>query len=69
MCSVDGECYDVLLCLCFLKRVLVQVPLDYSHPDGPKAGIALLKVPSKLPPGHDDYKGPILFNPGKSKVI
>lgn len=42
----------------------LMVPLDYSKPDGPQAGIALVKVPSKFAVNDENYKGPILFNPG-----
>lgn len=46
-----------------------QVPLDYSHPDGPKAGIAIVKVPSRFSVGEAGYRGPILFNPGMSYYV
>ena len=42
----------------------MQVPLDYSDSSGAQAAIALIKLPSKIPPGQDGYLGPILFNPG-----
>ncbi|GJE96257.1 alpha/beta hydrolase [Phanerochaete sordida] len=43
---------------------MLMVPLDYSKPSGRQAGIAIYKVPSKLAPGDEKYKGPILLNPG-----
>ncbi|GJE90051.1 alpha/beta hydrolase [Phanerochaete sordida] len=42
----------------------LMLPLDYAVPDGPKAGVALIKVPSKFSPGDEAYRGPILLNPG-----
>ncbi|GJE89473.1 alpha/beta hydrolase [Phanerochaete sordida] len=42
----------------------LMVPLDYSVPNGPKAGIAMIKVPSKLSAEDENYRGPVLFNPG-----
>lgn len=49
-------------------QLLQQVPLDYSEPDGERAAVALIKYPSVYKPGHKNYKGPILFNPGTSDV-
>lgn len=47
-----------------------QVPLDYTEPEGEQAAVALTRLQSKYPPGHENYKGPILFNPGSlSKSI
>ncbi|KAL5524558.1 hypothetical protein ACEPAF_9698 [Sanghuangporus sanghuang] len=42
----------------------LTVPLLYSEPSGEEAAVALIKYPSKYPPGHEKYRGPILFNPG-----
>ncbi|EIN12405.1 alpha/beta-hydrolase [Punctularia strigosozonata HHB-11173 SS5] len=42
----------------------LSVPLDYSNPTGKMAAIALMKIPSKIAPGAEGYRGPILFNPG-----
>ncbi|GJE96256.1 alpha/beta hydrolase [Phanerochaete sordida] len=42
----------------------LMVPLDYAKPDGPQAGVAMVKIPSKYGPGDEKYRGPILFNPG-----
>ena len=41
-----------------------KVPLDYAHPDGPSASIAVIKVPAKFSQFDERYRGPILFNPG-----
>ncbi|KIP02216.1 hypothetical protein PHLGIDRAFT_305697 [Phlebiopsis gigantea 11061_1 CR5-6] len=51
---------------CYTRKLCARlmVPLDYAKSDDQKAGIALIKVPSKHDPRHKDYKGPILFNPG-----
>ncbi|KAF7433702.1 hypothetical protein PC9H_005665 [Pleurotus ostreatus] len=51
------DCYTQLQC------ARLQVPLNYSDPDGGTASIAVIRFPSPLA-GTDDYKGPILFNPG-----
>ncbi|EJD44690.1 hypothetical protein AURDEDRAFT_152061 [Auricularia subglabra TFB-10046 SS5] len=42
----------------------LEVPLDYARPDGEQAAVALLKLPSLYPLGHELYRGPILYNPG-----
>jgi hypothetical protein len=56
-------CYtDDLQCARYL------VPLDYQHPTGPQAAIALLKAPSSLSPDDKAYRGPILLNPGMSSA-
>ncbi|KZV71960.1 alpha/beta-hydrolase [Peniophora sp. CONT] len=41
-----------------------EVPLDYTNPDGEKAAIAMIRIPSTLPTNSTGYRGPILFNPG-----
>ncbi|KAF4600417.1 hypothetical protein EYR38_005044 [Pleurotus pulmonarius] len=51
------DCYTQLQC------ARLQVPLNYSDPEGDTASIAVIRLPSPLA-GTDDYKGPILFNPG-----
>lgn len=52
------ECYtQPLQCARF------QVPLNYSDSEGPKASIAMIRFPSPLA-GTEQYKGPILLNPG-----
>lgn len=38
--------------------------MDYNDPSGEKATVAIVKYPSKIPPGQKGYLGPILFNPG-----
>lgn len=47
-----------------INQLLKQVPLDYSESGGERAAVALIKYPSAYKPGHKNYKGPILFNPG-----
>ncbi|EIN12410.1 alpha/beta-hydrolase [Punctularia strigosozonata HHB-11173 SS5] len=42
----------------------LSVPLDYSNPEGKKAAVALMKIPSKIAPDEEGYRGPVLFNPG-----
>ena len=41
----------------------IQVPLNYSDPEGDAASIAVTRLPSPLA-GTDDYKGPLLIIPG-----
>ncbi|KAF4574316.1 hypothetical protein EYR36_005649 [Pleurotus pulmonarius] len=40
-----------------------DVPLNYSDPEGTTASIAVIRFPSPLA-GTEEYKGPILLNPG-----
>ncbi|KAF4600398.1 hypothetical protein EYR38_005023 [Pleurotus pulmonarius] len=40
-----------------------RVPLNYSDPEGTTASIAVIRFPSPLA-GTEEYKGPILLNPG-----
>ncbi|GJE96255.1 alpha/beta hydrolase [Phanerochaete sordida] len=42
----------------------MMVPLDYDNPTSAQAGIAIVKIPSKLSLDDKRYRGPILFNPG-----
>ncbi|KAK7022954.1 hypothetical protein VNI00_016844 [Paramarasmius palmivorus] len=42
----------------------LQVPLNYSDPDGQSAAIALIRIKSNVSADSADYLGPILFNPG-----
>ncbi|KAG2014267.1 hypothetical protein CC2G_011100 [Coprinopsis cinerea AmutBmut pab1-1] len=51
-CNFDFEC------------TTLEVPLDYTDPTGPKATIALTRMPASVPRTSEVYKGPILFNPG-----
>ncbi|KAH9483235.1 Carboxylesterase A [Psilocybe cubensis] len=44
--------------------VVVNVPLDYSNPDGEEAIIALARKPAAVPRDSKSYRGPILLNPG-----
>jgi hypothetical protein len=43
-----------------------QVPLNYSEPlsSSDSASIALIHILSPYPPSSENYKGPLLFNPG-----
>ncbi|EJC98014.1 alpha/beta-hydrolase [Fomitiporia mediterranea MF3/22] len=52
------DCYNGFRC------ARLTVPLEYSDPSGEEAAIALIMSPSRYPPGHTNYRGPILFNPG-----
>ncbi|KAK1226312.1 hypothetical protein PQX77_010715 [Marasmius sp. AFHP31] len=42
----------------------LEVPLDYNNPDGNKAAIAIIRLPANVSSDSQDYRGPILFNPG-----
>ncbi|KAK7032351.1 hypothetical protein VNI00_013099 [Paramarasmius palmivorus] len=42
----------------------LQVPLDYSDPDGQSAAIALIRIKANVSTDSAEYRGPILFNPG-----
>lgn len=42
----------------------LQVPLDYSEPNGTQAAIALIRRQALEPEDSPSYRGPILFNPG-----
>ncbi|KAJ7598664.1 hypothetical protein C8J56DRAFT_1000238 [Mycena floridula] len=53
------ECYDSTF-----QCARLQVPLNHSDSAGDTAAIALIRVPSTLPPTSPEYRGPILFNPG-----
>ncbi len=39
------------------------MPLDYSNPSGPKAAIAVIKVPANIS-SSEMHGGPVLINPG-----
>src|SRR6266550_6896903 len=43
-----------------------QVPLNYSEPisSSNSASIAMIRTLSPYPPSSENYKGPLLFNPG-----
>jgi pimeloyl-ACP methyl ester carboxylesterase len=48
-----------------LKRnSFTQVPLDYAHPDGAPAAIAMVRLHSAVPHDSPSYRGPVLINPG-----
>ncbi|KAF9263844.1 hypothetical protein L218DRAFT_999311 [Marasmius fiardii PR-910] len=42
----------------------LQVPLNYSDPDGETAAIALTRLPANVSTDSPEYLGPILINPG-----
>ncbi|KAJ7616540.1 TAP-like protein-domain-containing protein [Roridomyces roridus] len=42
----------------------LKVPLDYASTDGVSAAIALRRIRSVVPHDSDEYRGPILANPG-----
>lgn len=44
--------------------ITYQVPLDYAHPNGESAIIALVKRSARIPLTDSRYMGPILVNPG-----
>ncbi|KAJ6610179.1 Alpha/Beta hydrolase protein [Mycena sp. CBHHK59/15] len=50
------DCYSGFQC------TLLQVPLDYDANDKGNASIAIVRLPSNS--SREDYRGPILFNPG-----
>ncbi|KAF5311062.1 hypothetical protein D9619_008144 [Psilocybe cf. subviscida] len=47
-----------------LQCARLEVPLNYSDPEGRKASIALIRKPADVPPESGFYRGPVLFNPG-----
>ncbi|KAK7032378.1 hypothetical protein VNI00_013126 [Paramarasmius palmivorus] len=42
----------------------LQVPLNYSDPEGRTAAIAVIRIKANVSTDSSDYLGPILFNPG-----
>ncbi|KZT36575.1 hypothetical protein SISSUDRAFT_1049722 [Sistotremastrum suecicum HHB10207 ss-3] len=52
------ECFEKFQC------TRLEVPLDYAKPEGKKAAVAVIRLPSKYPVGHKKWRGPILYNPG-----
>ncbi|KAJ8092780.1 hypothetical protein PM082_023608 [Marasmius tenuissimus] len=42
----------------------LEVPLDYNNPEGDKAAIAIVRLLANVSTDSQDYRGPILFNPG-----
>ncbi|KAF8217173.1 TAP-like protein-domain-containing protein [Mycena galopus ATCC 62051] len=42
----------------------LKVPLDYAHPEGRSAAIAMIRVHSGVPHDSPRYRGPVLINPG-----
>jgi hypothetical protein len=53
------SCYTGAQCARF------EIPLNYNNTSAGTAAIALFKIPSTLAANDKNYKGPILFNPGK----
>ena len=54
-----GECNDDAVTEDELECATLEVPLDYSDPDGEQVALALVRAPAT-----DDREGAILFNPG-----
>ncbi|KAF5311055.1 hypothetical protein D9619_008143 [Psilocybe cf. subviscida] len=52
-------CYDSVF-----QCARLEVPLNYSDPEGRKASIALIRKPAGVPTESGFYRGPVLFNPG-----
>ncbi|EEB97476.1 hypothetical protein MPER_03199 [Moniliophthora perniciosa FA553] len=52
------DCYEGFEC------GRLQVPLNYSNPEGPSAAIALIRIRANVSIDSAEYLGPILFNPG-----
>ncbi|KAJ7689457.1 TAP-like protein-domain-containing protein [Mycena rosella] len=51
---------------CYLEHqcARLNMPLNYSEPDGEKAVIAMTRYPAAVPADSPLYRGPVLFNPG-----
>ncbi|KAK7040311.1 hypothetical protein VNI00_009779 [Paramarasmius palmivorus] len=47
-----------------LECTRLQVPLDYSDPEGESAAIAITRLKANVSADSPEYRGPILFNPG-----
>lgn len=54
----------LFFCFLLVTTITHQVPLDYAHPKGESAIIALVKRSARIPRADPRYKGPILVNPG-----
>ncbi|KAF5374249.1 hypothetical protein D9758_004536 [Tetrapyrgos nigripes] len=52
------DCYKDFHCARF------KVPLNHSEPEGKSAAIALIRLHAGVGAQSDDYRGPVLFNPG-----
>ncbi|KDQ18796.1 hypothetical protein BOTBODRAFT_153690 [Botryobasidium botryosum FD-172 SS1] len=52
------DCYDKFKCS------KLTVPLDYHDKKAGKVSIAMLKIPSAFPSTSEEYRGPVLINPG-----
>ncbi|KAJ6508288.1 TAP-like protein-domain-containing protein [Mycena sanguinolenta] len=53
-----ADCYSDNQC------ARLKVPLDYAHPNGVSAAIAMTRIHSGIPHDSSNYRGPILLNPG-----
>jgi pimeloyl-ACP methyl ester carboxylesterase len=53
------QCYDGTI-----ECARLQVPLNYSNPEGDSAAIALARIKANVSAESIDYLGPIFFNPG-----
>ncbi|KAI0702271.1 Alpha/Beta hydrolase protein [Cytidiella melzeri] len=61
-CYVEKECARLMLPLDYLREESLGNSREESS--GPYTGIAMLRVPAKVPQEDPTYGGPILFNPG-----
>ncbi|KAF8188141.1 Alpha/Beta hydrolase protein [Mycena galopus ATCC 62051] len=50
------QCYSIFQC------TRLEVPFDYSNPNVGTAALAVIRLPANV--SEDQYRGPILFNPG-----
>ncbi|KAJ7902944.1 TAP-like protein-domain-containing protein [Mycena leptocephala] len=50
------DCYSVFQC------ARLEVPLDYSDPNVGNAALAVIRLPANV--SEEEYRGPVLFNPG-----
>jgi pimeloyl-ACP methyl ester carboxylesterase len=61
--AVDwGRCADPFLRSLHIRCAMLDVPLDYSDPNGPQIQIALSRLAHQSP--EDEYQGVMLVNPG-----
>ncbi|KAF7355564.1 Abhydrolase-4 domain-containing protein [Mycena sanguinolenta] len=69
----DGFSWDSILpteeliwtdCYAGQQCARLKVPLDYTHPDGASAAIAMIRTHSAVPHDSPSYRGPVLINPG-----
>jgi hypothetical protein len=64
VCEIGGQHEANQLPTTLLLKI-IKVPLDYHDNSAGKAAIALIRYPATLSRNSSEYKGPILFNPGK----